>query len=209
MHDRSIQRCIGRFSWAATTPPKQQRKDCGKPFSISTPRSPRIQPARMAHAGLAEAYAALSGFYMDPREAMPKAKRAAETALRLDDVTCRGARGAGLHSSRLRLGRAGRGEGAARARSTSIPPLASARLNYAAYLTSQARHDEAVERDPTSGRPRSAVDTDPLVRHLFLLFTRRYDEAIELAEQGIGVGTQRRVHAGLSGCGVRAAGPIQ
>ena len=35
----------------------------------------------MAHAGLAEAYAALSGFYVHPREIMPKAKQAAETAL--------------------------------------------------------------------------------------------------------------------------------
>ena len=39
----------------------------------------------LAHAGLAEAYTGLSGFYLDPREAMPKAKRAAETALRLDE----------------------------------------------------------------------------------------------------------------------------
>ena len=39
----------------------------------------------MAHAGLADAYTGLNGFYMDPQEAMPKAKRAAETALRLDD----------------------------------------------------------------------------------------------------------------------------
>ena len=39
----------------------------------------------LAHAGLAEAYTELSGFYLDPREAMPKAKRAAETALRLDE----------------------------------------------------------------------------------------------------------------------------
>ena len=38
-----------------------------------------------AHAGLAEAYTELAGFYLDPREAMPKAKRAAETALRLDE----------------------------------------------------------------------------------------------------------------------------
>ena len=30
--------------------------------------------------GLAEAYAALSGFYVHPREIMPKAKQAAETA---------------------------------------------------------------------------------------------------------------------------------
>ena len=39
----------------------------------------------MAHAGLAEGYAGLSGFYVHPREMMPKAKQAAETALRLDE----------------------------------------------------------------------------------------------------------------------------
>ena len=39
----------------------------------------------MAHAGLANAYIGLSGDYLPPREAMPKAKQAAEIAIRLDE----------------------------------------------------------------------------------------------------------------------------
>ena len=65
---RSIRRSIGRFSSAAITSPKPRRKACGKPFSISTSRSRRIPATRMAHAGLAEAYTGLSGFYVHPRE---------------------------------------------------------------------------------------------------------------------------------------------
>ena len=38
----------------------------------------------MAHAGLAEAYIGLSGYYVHPRDAMPKAKVAAEAAIRQD-----------------------------------------------------------------------------------------------------------------------------
>ena len=65
------------------------------------------------------------------------------------------------------------------------PTLASARLNYAAYLASQARHDEAVREI------RRAVDLDPLsIRthsfgSMFLMFTRHYDEAIELARKAL------------------------
>ena len=70
-------------------------------------------------------------------------------------------------------------------RSTSIRRLATARLNYASYLSTQARHDEAVREI------RRAVDLDPLsirthtLGTCFLLFTRRYDEAIELARKGL------------------------
>ena len=39
-----------------------------------------------AHAGLAGAYTELAGFYIDPRQAMPEAKRAAQTAIRLDET---------------------------------------------------------------------------------------------------------------------------
>ena len=44
----------------------------------------------LAHASLAEAYTALSGFYAHPREIMPKAKRAAETAVQLDETLADG-----------------------------------------------------------------------------------------------------------------------
>jgi tetratricopeptide (TPR) repeat protein len=65
------------------------------------------------------------------------------------------------------------------------PTLASARLAYAAYLASQARHDENVRE------VRRAVNLDPLsIRthsfgSMYLIFSRRYDEAIDLARKGL------------------------
>ena len=137
-----------------------------------------------AHAGLAEAYTELAGFYLDPREAMPKAKRAAETALRLDE---------GLAEAHAALGYVQlvydwNGPAAATSLLRALdlnPTLGAARLNYAAYLTTQGRNDEAVEEihraiylDPVSIRTHT-VGTS------LLLFTRRYDDAVELARKGL------------------------
>ena len=137
-----------------------------------------------AHAGLAEAYTELSGFYLDPREAMPKAKRAAETALRLDESLAEAHAALGF----VHLVYDWDGPAAAKELLRALdlnPTLATARLNYAAYLSTQARHDEAVREI------RRAVDFDPLsirthtLGTILLLFTRRYDEAIELARKGL------------------------
>src|SRR4029079_8668190 len=65
------------------------------------------------------------------------------------------------------------------------PTLGMARLNYASYLTTQGRHEEAVRE------VRRAIDLDPLsirihaIGTVQLLFSRRYDEAIELAQKGL------------------------
>jgi TolB-like protein/Tfp pilus assembly protein PilF len=137
-----------------------------------------------AHAGMAEAYTELAGFYLDPREAMPKAKRAAETALRLDE---------GLAEAHAALGYVQlvydwNGPAAATSLLRALdlnPTLGAARLNYASYLTTQGRNDEAVEEihraiylDPVSIRTHT-VGTS------LLLFTRRYDDAVELARKGL------------------------
>ena len=109
----------------------------------------------LAHAGLAEAYTGLSGFYVDPREAMPKAKQAAETALRLDESLADAH--AALGYVHLVYDWDGPAAEKALLRALDLnPTLATARLNYAAYLTTQARHDEAVREI------RRAVDLDPL-----------------------------------------------
>jgi eukaryotic-like serine/threonine-protein kinase len=138
----------------------------------------------LAHAGLAEAYMGLSGFYVDPREAMPKAKRAAETAVRLDESL------ADAHAvlGYVHLVYDWDGPAAEKALLRALalnPTLGVARLNYASYLTTQARHDEAVRE------VRRAIDLDPLsirihaIGTVQLLFSRRYDEAIELAQKGL------------------------
>ncbi len=137
-----------------------------------------------AHAGLAEAYTGLSGFYLDPREAMPKAKRAAETALRLDETL------ADAHAALGYVHLVWDWDGPAAEKSLLRaldlnPTLATARLNYAAYLTTQERHDQAVQEI------RRALNLDPrsIRTHaqgtVLLLFTRHYDEAIELARKGL------------------------
>jgi serine/threonine-protein kinase len=138
----------------------------------------------LAHAGLAEAYIELSGYYMHPRQAMPKAKRAAETALTLDDSLADAHAALGY----VHLAYDWDGPAAERELLRALelnPTLAMARLNYASYLASQGRHDDAVREI------RRAVSLDPLSMRtysfgtLFLLFTRRYDEAIELARKGL------------------------
>ena len=150
-------------------------------FEAAIARDPLNAPA---HAGLAEAYTELAGYYIDPRDAMPKAKQAAETAIRLDETIADAHAALGY----VRLVYDWDGPGAAKALLRALdlnPTLATARLNYAAYLTTQARDDDAVREI------RRAVNLDPLsVRtHAFgtvlLLFTRRYDEAIDLARQGL------------------------
>ena len=138
----------------------------------------------LAHAGLAEAYTGLSSFYMHPQESMPTANHAAETAVRLD---------ADLADAHAALGFIhliydwdGPAAEKALLRALDLnPTLASARLNYAGYLTTQARHDEAVLEI------QRAVDLDPLSIQthswgtLFMVFARRYDDAIELAGKGL------------------------
>lgn len=138
----------------------------------------------LAYAGLAEAYSELNGFYMDPKEAMPIAKRAAETAIHLDDSL------ADAHAALGYIHLVYDWDGPATEkellRSLDLnPTLAIARLRYAAYLTSQARLDDAVLE------VQRAIALDPLsIRAhvfgtLFLLFARHYDDAIDLARRGL------------------------
>jgi TolB-like protein/Tfp pilus assembly protein PilF len=150
-------------------------------FKAANGRDPEYAPA---HAGLAAAYTELSGFYLDPRHAMPQARRAAETAIQLDETL------AEAHAALGYVHLAFEWDGPAAERSLLRaldlnPTLVMARLNYAAYLTTQKRHDDAVREI------RRAVALDPLSIHTYtfgatlLTFTRRYDEAIELARHGL------------------------
>ena len=162
----------------------------------------------LAHAGLADAYIWLSGYYMHPQQAMPRAKRAAETAIRLDDS---------LADAHAALGYVylvydWDGPAAERALLRALDlnsTLAMARLNYAAYLTSQGRLDDAAREI------HRAVDLDPFsIRTysfgtLFLLFTRRYDEAIELARKGLEFEPGSAFTIAFQGAGYAALGRHQ
>ncbi len=138
----------------------------------------------LAHAGLAEALMGLSGYYVHPQRIMPKAKHAAETALALDEWLAEAH--AALGFIHLIYDWDGPATEQSLRRALELnPTLATARLHYAAYLTTQSRHDEAadeirraVESDPVS------IRTNSLATNL-LVFARRYEEAIELARRGL------------------------
>jgi serine/threonine-protein kinase len=170
---------LGRHHAAKGT--EEGLRKAGEFFSAAIARDPA---SAAAYAGLAETYTELSGYYMDPRQAMPRAKDAAETAIRLDET---------LADAHAALGYAKLvydwdGPAAERALLHALhlnPSLATARLNYAAYLSTQDRLEDARREI------RRAVDLDPLsVRtHAFggmlLVFTRAYDEALDLARRGL------------------------
>jgi TolB-like protein/Tfp pilus assembly protein PilF len=137
-----------------------------------------------AHVGLAEAYTTLGFFnHLHPRQAMPRAKTAALTALRRDESL------ADAHAAlgSLHLFYDWDGPAAERELQRAIqlnPSLATAHLSYAGYLLT-------AERNEASGKEiRRALELDPLsirthaLGALFLIFARRYDEAIELARKG-------------------------
>jgi serine/threonine-protein kinase len=137
-----------------------------------------------AHAGLAEAYIGLSGYYVHPRTVMPPAKQAAQTAIRLDESLAEAHAALGF----IHLVYDWNGPAAEKELLRALDlnsTLADARLNYAAYLTSQGRLEPAVLEI------RKAVDLDPqsIRTHafgtLFLIFARSFDEAIELARKGL------------------------
>ena len=138
----------------------------------------------MAHAGLADALMGLSGYYVHPQQIMPRAKQAATTALALDESLAEAH--AALGFIHLVYDWDGPATEQSMRRALDLnPTLATARLNYAAYLTTQARHDEAV------GEIRRAVESDPIsirtnsLATNLLVFARRYEEAIELARRGL------------------------
>ena len=177
--DRDFEVLLGRHHAAKAT--EESLRKAVQYFDAAIAKDPANA---WAHAGLAEAYTGLAGFYMDPREAMPKAKHAAETALRLDDALADAH--AALGYVHLVWDWDGPAAQKALLRALDLnPSLATARLNYAAYLTTQARHDEAVQEI------RRALNLDPrsIRSHaqgtVLLIFTRHFDEAIELARRGL------------------------
>ena len=137
-----------------------------------------------AYAGIAEAYTMLASWYVHPREAMPKAKAAAETALRLDGSLARGHAALGFVHLVYDWDAAGAERELQRALQLN-PSDALSRLNYGAYLITQERNDEGV------AEVRRASELDPLsVRtHTFGVFlltvARHYDEAIALSKKGL------------------------
>jgi serine/threonine-protein kinase len=132
----------------------------------------------LAWTGVADAYRYLAaGGVLDPKEALPKAKAAAQKALELDDT---------LAEAHVALGLIKMDEwdwaGAEREfkRASELNPnLADAHFRYGVYLTNVGRPTEAL------AETKRAQELDPLRAALrgqegaALVFARRYDEAIQ------------------------------
>jgi TolB-like protein/tRNA A-37 threonylcarbamoyl transferase component Bud32/Tfp pilus assembly protein PilF len=170
---------LGRFH--ANQGSEEGLKKAVQHFDLAIAKDPGYASA---HTGLAEAYVGLSSFYVHPEEAMPKAKAAVQTALRLDESLADAHAVAGY----IHLIYDWDGPAAARELDRAIqlnPNLSTARLNYAAYLSTQGRRDESV------AEVRQAVELDPLSLRAhsegasLLLFAQRYDEAIDLAGKAL------------------------
>lgn len=170
---------LGRFH--ANQGTEEGLKKAIQHFDLAIAKDPG---SASAYAGLAEAYIGLSSFYVHPREAMPKAKAAARSALKLDESLADAHAALGY----IHLIYDWDGPAAERELQRAIqlnPSLSTARLNYAAYLTTQGRNDEGILEI------RRAVELDPLSLRahaegtVLLLFSGRYDEAIELARKGL------------------------
>ena len=144
---------------------RRRKKASGRPSSISTLPSYRDPANALAHAGLAEAYVGLNGFYMDPQEAMPAAKRAAETALRLDDSLAEAHAALGfVHLVYDWHGLSAEKE--FRGRSISIPLWRSRGCGTAGYLSSQGA---MTRRRWRFGEPSSSIRSRfrPHLRHVY------------------------------------------
>lgn len=132
----------------------------------------------LAYAGLADAYSILGDYtFLDPKEAFPRAKVAAQKALEIDDTL------AEAHAS---LGKVKELDwdwsGAEREYKRAIElnaNYAEARRNFSGYLVKMGRHNDAMEEI------KRAQELDPLSLNIkaglaFVFYmARRYDQAIE------------------------------
>jgi TolB-like protein/DNA-binding winged helix-turn-helix (wHTH) protein/Tfp pilus assembly protein PilF len=139
----------------------------------------------MAHAGVADSYASFATYrILSPREAYPKARAAAEKALKLDPQLSEAYSTLGLVS----LYHDWDWPAAERAFRRAIqlkPDNAEAHNRYALALAWFERFDEALDEI------RRAADLNPLLPRMkvnasqILYHARRYDEAIEEARKGL------------------------
>jgi DNA-binding winged helix-turn-helix (wHTH) protein/TolB-like protein/Flp pilus assembly protein TadD len=139
----------------------------------------------LAYTGLADCYSSLvADSLLSKAEAIPKARQAAYTALQLDDTLAE----AHVSAGRIKAYYDWDWPGAERDIALAIelsPNSAGARLEYAAYLTTVGRSEQAI------AEARKARELDPLshVTHYqvawALISARRYDEAIEESQKVI------------------------
>lgn len=151
-------------------------------FNAATDKDPNYA---LAYTGLANMYLSLTADSLIPKaEAIPKAKQAAMTALRLDDALAE----AHVSSGRIKTYYDWDWTGAEREFTRAIelnPNSGDAHREYAAYLTNIGRSEQAI------AEAKRARDLDPLTLVTnfqlawALISARRYDEAIEQSRQAL------------------------
>ncbi len=138
----------------------------------------------LAYAGVADAYYALSSNHLPANEAMPKARAAAEQALRIDDGLAEAHASLGLVKAFYEWDWAG-AEGEYRRAIELNPGYASAHHWYGWYLALTGRLSEAI------AEVRQASELDPLSLEinsdlgLSFFFARQYERAIEQFEKAL------------------------
>ncbi len=152
-------------------------------FNLAIEKDPNYA---LAYTGLADAYLSLIADSLLPKEeAIPRAKQAAMTALRLDDTLAEGP----VSSGRIKTYYDWDWSGAERDFKRAIeldPNSAIAHREYGAYLAAVGRSEQAIA-EAKEGR-----DLDPLSQlanfHVAwaLISAHRYDEAIEQSQQVLG-----------------------
>ena len=138
----------------------------------------------LAYAGVADAYYALSSNHLPANEAMPKARAAAEQALRIDDGLAEAHASLGLVKAFYEWDWAG-AEGEYRRAIELNPGYASAHHWYGWYLALTGRLNEAI------AEVRQASELDPLSLEinsdlgLSFFFALQYERAIEQFEKAL------------------------
>lgn len=151
-------------------------------FNAATDKDPSYA---LAYTGLANAYLSLIADSLIPKaEAIPEAKQAAMTALRLDDTLAE----AHVSSGRIKTYYDWDWTGAEREFTRAIelnPNSGDAHREYAAYLTNIGRSEQAI------AEAKRARDLDPLTLVTnfqvawALISAHRYDEAIEQSQKAL------------------------
>jgi TolB-like protein/Tfp pilus assembly protein PilF/predicted Ser/Thr protein kinase len=162
----------GRFFWN-----KRSEEGFRRAVAFFNQAIERDPSYALAYAGLADTYALMSDYsLLPPREAMPRARAAAERALELDDALAEG------HTSRAFVHMAyewkwAEAEADYRRAIELNPNYATAHQWYASLLVQTGRTGEALSEI------RFAQELDPLSSiisanaGLYLYYSRRYDEA--------------------------------
>jgi DNA-binding winged helix-turn-helix (wHTH) protein/TolB-like protein/Flp pilus assembly protein TadD len=171
---------LGRYHGNRTT--VEDWKKAIEYFNAATDKDPNYA---LAYTGLANMYLSLTADSLIPKaEAIPKAKEAAMTALRLDDTLAE----AHVSSGRIKTYYDWDWTGAERAFTRAIelnPNSGDAHREYAAYLTNLGRSEQAI------AEAKRARDLDPLTLVTnfqlawALISARRYDEAIEQSREAL------------------------